>query len=141
MRTNRWFKGRRAASVLVAWLFVYGAGPPPAAAQCELAKLLAFDGAANDEFGFSVSISGDVAVVGARFGDGIAANSGQAYLYGVSGLDCNCNFRPDACEALSGPDITGSGGVPEGCVDAFDLGALLAAWCSVAGGNPCGTCQ
>ncbi|MCH8342636.1 MAG: hypothetical protein IH983_01465 [Planctomycetes bacterium] len=37
-------------------------------------------------------------------------------------------------------DITGPDGVPDGCVDAFDLGALLAAWCSVAGGNPCGTC-
>ena len=27
-----------------------------------------------------------------------------------------------------------------GCVDAFDLAKLLAAWCSVLGGNPCGTC-
>ena len=38
-------------------------------------------------------------------------------------------------------DISGPVGGPDGCVDAFDLGALLAAWCSVAGGNPCGTCQ
>ena len=37
-------------------------------------------------------------------------------------------------------DTTGPGGVPDGCVDSFDLVALLAAWCSVAGGNPCGTC-
>ena len=29
---------------------------------------------------------------------------------------------------------------PDGCVDAFDLAKLLAEWCSVAGGNPCGTC-
>ncbi|MCZ6811419.1 MAG: hypothetical protein O7D97_05395, partial [Planctomycetota bacterium] len=27
-------------------------------------------------------------------------------------------------------DITGLGGVPDGCVDAFDLGAMLGAWCS-----------
>ncbi len=38
-------------------------------------------------------------------------------------------------------DITGpTAGVPDGCVDAFDLAKLLAEWCSVAGGNPCGTC-
>lgn len=29
----------------------------------------------------------------------------------------------------------------DGCVDAFDLSILLAGWCSVAGGNPCGSCQ
>ncbi|MCZ6445347.1 MAG: hypothetical protein O6758_04090 [Planctomycetota bacterium] len=42
--------------------------------------------------------------------------------------------------AASDADISGPGGVPDGCVDAFDLAALLAAWCSVADGNPCGTC-
>ncbi len=48
-----------------------------------------------------------------------------------------------ACEPLpSTADISGplGPGVPDGCVDAFDLAKLLAAWCSVAGGNPCGTC-
>ena len=50
------------------------------------------------------------------------------------------------CEGCTSPnlalaDISGPvDGAPDGCVDAFDLGALLAAWCSVAGGNPCGTC-
>ncbi len=28
----------------------------------------------------------------------------------------------------------------DGCIDADDLASLLADWCSVAGGNPCGTC-
>lgn len=37
-------------------------------------------------------------------------------------------------------DTTGPDGVPDGCVDAYDLAAVLGAWCSVAGGNPCGTC-
>ncbi len=32
-------------------------------------------------------------------------------------------------------DLDGDGGT-----DAFDLAKLLAEWCSVAGGNPCGTC-
>ncbi len=51
---------------------------------------------------------------------------------------CEGCTSPNAILAdLSGPDD----GAPDGCVDAFDLGALLAAWCSVVGGNPCGTCQ
>ena len=49
------------------------------------------------------------------------------------------------CEDCTSPnfalaDISGAANVPDGCVDAFDLAKLLAAWCSVAGGNPCGTC-
>ena len=50
-------------------------------AWVEEAKLLANDGAANDEFGFSVSISGDAVIVGARFDDGFGVNSGAAYVY------------------------------------------------------------
>ncbi|MCH8166200.1 MAG: hypothetical protein IH889_11380 [Planctomycetes bacterium] len=38
-------------------------------------------------------------------------------------------------------DIVGPfGGPPDGCVDSADLTELLGEWCSVAGGNPCGTC-
>ena len=49
------------------------------------------------------------------------------------------------CEDCTSPnftlaDISGAAMVPDGCVDAFDLAKLLANWCSVAGGNPCGTC-
>ncbi len=40
-------------------------------------KLLASGGAANDEFGYSVSISGDTAIMGARRDDGF----GSAYIY------------------------------------------------------------
>ena len=125
----------------------------------ETAKLIASDGAASDFFG-SVSISGEVVVVGASRDDDNGENSGSSYVYVLSGVDCNRNGQLDACDiflgvscdsnangipdecdlAARGPDTTGPRGVPDGCVDAFDLGALLAAWCSVAGGNPCGTC-
>ncbi len=49
------------------------------------------------------------------------------------------------CEGCTSPnfalaDISGADNVADGCVDAFDLAKLLAEWCSVAGGNPCGTC-
>lgn len=47
----------------------------------EVTKLLASDAAAEDEFGFCVSISGDTAVVGAPFHDHLAgSNSGSAYI-------------------------------------------------------------
>ena len=107
----------------------------------QTAKLTASDGAAGDQFGVSVSISGDVAVVGAFLHDDNGLESGSAYMFvGLLGLDYNGNGISDVCEALSGPDITGPRGVPDGCVDAFDLNTVLAAWCSTLGGNPCGTC-
>jgi hypothetical protein len=39
-------------------------------------KLLASDGAADDEFGYSVSIDGDYAIIGARYDDDNGGNSG-----------------------------------------------------------------
>ena len=45
------------------------------------AKLTAFDAAAGDEFGFSVSISGDYAIVGAWCDDDGGTDSGSAYIF------------------------------------------------------------
>ncbi|MCH8152289.1 MAG: FG-GAP repeat protein [Planctomycetes bacterium] len=140
--------------------YVFEKPPGGWVTMTETAKLTASDGAANDQFGLSVSISGDVITVGAIGDDDNGEDSGSMYVYLLSGVDCNRNGQPDACDIFlgvscdsnanlipddcelgaRGADITGPGGVPDGCVDAFDLGALLAAWCSVAGGNPCGTC-
>ena len=47
----------------------------------EQAKLTASDAAAEDEFGYSVSISGDYAIVGAYAHDDAGANSGSAYIF------------------------------------------------------------
>ena len=47
----------------------------------ETAKLTASDGAANDEFGWSVSVDGDTMVVGAPLDDGSGSNSGSAYVF------------------------------------------------------------
>jgi hypothetical protein len=50
------------------------------------AKLLAADGAASDQFGVSIALSGDTAVVGAYASDiGAGTNQGSAYLFGRSG--------------------------------------------------------
>ena len=53
----------------------------------EEAKLVAFDGAQNDEFGASVSISGNACLIGAS-GDGDNGNgSGSAYVFRFNGSD------------------------------------------------------
>ncbi|MBA7679911.1 hypothetical protein ES703_88217 [subsurface metagenome] len=66
----------------------------------EQAKLLASDGAASDYFGWSVSISGVYAIVGAYLDDDSGGGSGSAYMFG-KGLcpssdltgDCFVNFK------------------------------------------------
>jgi hypothetical protein len=47
-------------------------------------KLVASDGEAGDQFGCAVDIDGGVIVVGARFGDSAAADSGAAYVFSGS---------------------------------------------------------
>lgn len=51
------------------------------------AKLLVSDGALSDLFGVSVSISGDVVIVGAHLDDDNGTNSGSAYIYRFNGLN------------------------------------------------------
>ena len=49
-------------------------------------QLSASDGLALDEFGFSVSLSGDYAVIGAKLDDnGVATNQGSAYIFKRTG--------------------------------------------------------
>jgi hypothetical protein len=50
-------------------------------AWTEQAKITASDGAADDEFGASVAISGDYAVVGADGDDDAGTSSGSAYIF------------------------------------------------------------
>ena len=50
----------------------------------ELAKLLPTDGAQHDKFGWSVTIEGDLAVVGAPFDEDNGPSSGSVYLFDTS---------------------------------------------------------
>ena len=54
-------------------------------AWSQQAKLTAPDGAAGDEFGYSVAISGDIAVIGAPRDDDRGDDSGSAYVFSRSG--------------------------------------------------------
>ena len=54
--------------------------------------LCADDGAACDEFGYSVAISGVTAIVGARMDDDNGSRSGSAYLFDAARRgDLNCD--------------------------------------------------
>ncbi len=57
------------------------AGPAYGANLVEIQKLLASDGAVDDQFGRMVVVDGNTAVVGAFAGDGNAADSGSAYVF------------------------------------------------------------
>jgi len=58
--------------------------PPPSLPWARQQKLTASDGAVGDYFGYSVSVSGDYAVVGARDDDN-GSGSGSAYVFVRSG--------------------------------------------------------
>ena len=51
----------------------------------EIAKLASGDAQAADEFGYSVAISGDTAVIGARSDDDNGSDSGSAYVFKRNG--------------------------------------------------------
>ncbi len=84
-------------------------------------KLTAADGTATDFFGFSVSIGGDKAIVGAHQDDGNGSNSGSAYLFHWDGANWVQQQKITASDA-AGEDYFGkSVSVSE---DAALIGAL-----------------
>ena len=73
--TNR-VKGAGAAYVFV------GPGPRHKGRSWkQQAKLTPRDGAAGDQFGWSVAIDGHTAIIGSRFDDDLGKNSGSAYIF------------------------------------------------------------
>ncbi len=53
----------------------------------EVTKLFPADGSVSDNFGFSVSVSGDTAVIGAKGDDDNGLRSGSAYVFRFNGTD------------------------------------------------------
>jgi len=72
------------------------------ASWSEQAKLTAGDGAANDYFGFSVSLAGDYAIVGAIFDDNIAGDEGSAYIFKRDGTSWSQQAKLTASDAAGG---------------------------------------
>ena len=89
----------------------------------EVAKLTASDGAEDDEFGKSVSISGDLLVIGANYDDN-GHDSGSAYIYERDGISTWSEVAMLLSEwSKAGGDLTG-----DGTTDGADLAILLAGW-------------
>jgi len=63
------------------------------------ARLIAADGAANDNFGHSVSISGDYAIVGAPYNNYPEYSCGSAYIFKRSGANWLQQTKPTASDA------------------------------------------
>lgn len=72
-------------STALVWLCCSIASPCLALAPTEAAKLIASDGAADDQFGYSVAVHGDTAVIGAPEDDDNGFDSGSAYIFVRSG--------------------------------------------------------
>ena len=99
-------------------------------------KLIASDGAADDEFGYSVSISNDIAFIGASGDKDNGFLSGSVYIFELTcPADTNCNGEVNVtdllqllwnwgpCPAPCPPDTN-----TDGAVNVTDLLTLLAAW-------------
>ncbi len=80
------FKSSFTTSAVAAISFCLIGGTTPAYADLgdQLHKLLPKDGAANDQFGHSVAISGTTAIVGANADADNGFGSGSAYLFDIS---------------------------------------------------------
>lgn len=65
------------------------------------AKLLASDGEAEERFGWSVSISGDTAIVGARYDDDNGSHSGSAYVFHYDGATWVQEAKLLACDGAA----------------------------------------
>ena len=86
-----------------------GAGPTsPAFPEDQIAKLLAGDAAAFDRFGFSVALSGDTALVGARYDDDAGTSSGSAYIFTRSGSSWTQQAKLTASDAAAGDEFGAS---------------------------------
>jgi len=94
------------------------------------AKLTASDGAAEDWFGWSVAVSGDTAVVGARYDDvGTNTDQGSAYVFTGLGPPSIDTLTPLSGASGTPVTITGIGfGGTQGTVTFGDQSAPVTAW-------------
>ncbi|MFO0839258.1 MAG: hypothetical protein U1D55_12135 [Phycisphaerae bacterium] len=112
-----------ALSAGAAYVFVRGAD----GVWRETAKLTAPDGAADDNFGDAVAVSGDTAIIGAWHHDTNGPNSGAAYVFAV-GPDHDGDGVMDVCECLG--DLNA-----DRMIDELDLGLMLQAWYATQSGD------
>ncbi len=106
-------------------------------------KLLASDAAASDGFGYSVSVTGDTAVVGASGDDDSGSNSGSAYVFALLKTDGEPCAQDHEC--LGGLCVDGvccnsacGGGLGDDCqACSVAEGAATDGVCGPTTGNSC----
>jgi hypothetical protein len=96
-------------AVLLAVLVVCGSNP--VFAGCEFAKLLASDGAESDNFGNSVCIWGDKAIVGSPYDDDKGSGSGSAYIFRFNGTTWVQEAKLLAADGAAGDNFGQSVGI------------------------------
>ena len=91
---RKWFMLASAGVMLIV------AVPAWSASLVEEAKLFAADGGEGDQFGYSVAVSGDTALIGVRFDDDDAngLESGSAYVFTRSGTTWSQQARLTAAD-------------------------------------------
>ena len=77
----------------------------PEAGWIQQAKLTAEDGAAGDQFGGSVALSGDMALIGARRDDDNGDESGAAYVFTRSGNSWSQHAKLTAADGAAGAEF------------------------------------
>ena len=77
------------------------------------AKLIASDGAEGNQFGHSVSISEDYALIGAHFDDDNAGGSGSAYIFYRSGTSWSQQAKLTASDGAEGDQFGQSVSISE----------------------------
>ena len=111
-------KGDKSGS---AYVFMRATAGDLASGWTQVAKLTAGDGAANDEFGSSVSIDGDAVVIGAVQ---LLTSSGSAYVFALA---CPDGYRGARCE-MAMPCVASTNSSKDGgdgdfyCVNGVTIG-------------------
>ncbi|MEE9186918.1 MAG: hypothetical protein V3U10_02675 [Bacteroidota bacterium] len=123
---------RTSLFLAVGCAFAVGLSSVQAQSSCEVQGLTSVDEAIGDQFGTSVSIGGDFAVVGARYGDTDEPDTGAAYVFQRIGLSWGQVAKLTASDGASG-DWFGSSAVIKD--DIIVVGAPLA---DTAGGARAG---
>ncbi|HLA84673.1 MAG TPA: Ig-like domain-containing protein, partial [Thermoguttaceae bacterium] len=104
----------------------------------QVAKLTANDGAASDYFGYSVSVSGNLAIVGAHGDDDLGSNSGSAYVFEDAGSGWTQIQKLTAADASAGDNfgrsisIDGQRAVIGGASSAYVFQDTGSSWTQVA---------
>ncbi|MFC2084703.1 FG-GAP repeat protein, partial [Bacteroidota bacterium] len=90
--------------IVIIWICTFIFIKTTVYAQSEI-KLIASDGAENDYFGWSVSISGDRAIIGALWNDDAGSNSGSAYIFSFDGTSWSEEAKLTASDAAANDEF------------------------------------